>query len=282
MTNRNGCMELHRPWTEYTFVAFDTETSGAYPIGSEIIEFGAVKWKGGKEISTYQTLLKPKDLLSEFNMSIHGISNEMVAHAPKMPEKVREIYSFLDQAVLLAHHAPFDLGFVAVAFEENKLPLPSGPILCSSLLSRKLIHGCANHKLQTLVKFLNLEGGAAHRALDDARSCLGVGLECFKRLGDQAQLSDLLKSQEKSLKWGDYSLLNGGNQVVNTLIDAILKKKNLDILYQKGTTGGESRTVTPLGIVRNPDGDYLQAICLRDQVSKRYYLSKLKEAVLLF
>ncbi|RYZ79391.1 MAG: exonuclease, partial [Proteobacteria bacterium] len=57
-------MELHRPWTECTFIAFDTETSGAYPIGSEIIEFGAVKWKDGQEVGTFQTLLKPRELLN--------------------------------------------------------------------------------------------------------------------------------------------------------------------------------------------------------------------------
>lgn len=282
MTNRNDHMELHRPWTEYTFVAFDTETSGAYPIGSEIIEFGAVKWKNGTEIATIQTLLKPKELLSEFNMSIHGISNEMVATAPKMPEKIREIYDFLSHAVLIAHHAPFDLGFLAVAIEENKLVLPAGPILCSSLLSRKIIHGCENHKLQTLVRYLNLDGGTAHRALDDARSCLKVGLECFKRLGDAVTLSELLKCQDKSLRWSDYSLLNGKNAIINALIDAIQKKKNVDLLYEKTATKAESRSVSPLGIVRNPDGDYLQAICLRDKIAKRYYLSKIREAIPLF
>src|SRR5690606_14057240 len=131
MTNRNGHMELHRPWTDSTFIAFDTETSGAFPIGSEIIEFGAVKWKNGQEIAHYQTLLKPRETLTEFNMSIHGISNEMVATAPLMKEKIREIYDFFGDAVPIAHHAPFDLGFVSVEFEAHGLPLPPGPVLCS-------------------------------------------------------------------------------------------------------------------------------------------------------
>lgn len=275
-------MELNRPWTEYTYVAFDTETSGAYPIGSDIIEFGAVKWSGGREVGIYQTLLKPRELLTEFNMSIHGISNEMVSTAPKMAEKIREIFDFMSGAVPMAHHAPFDMGFVAVELEAHALPMLAGPVLCTSLLSRKWIHGTENHKLQTLVKFLNLEGGAAHRALDDARACLQVGLECFKRMGEGATLAQALKSQGKNLQWSDYSLLHWNQAIVKVLIEATYQKKDLEIVYQKSTTSSEPRKVRPLGIVRNPDGDYLQAFCLRDNISKRYYLSKIKDAALIY
>jgi DNA polymerase-3 subunit epsilon len=275
-------MELHRPWTDYTFVAFDTETSGAFPIGSEIIEFGAVKWQNGQEIASYQTLLKPRELLSEFNMSIHGISNEMVSGAPKMSEKIQEIYDFFGDAIPIAHHAPFDLGFVSVDFESNNLPLPLGPVLCSSLLSRKLIHGSENHKLQTLVKFLKIDGGSAHRALDDARSCLYVALECFKKLGHQATLTEILKAQEKNLLWQNYTLVKWDHPVVKVLIEGALKKQKVQILFEKGANKYEAREVIPQGIVRNPDGDFMQATCLRDNVSKRFYLAKIKEAVLLF
>lgn len=276
-------METHRPWTEYTYVAFDTETSGAYPIGSDVIEFGAVKWRGGQEVGSYQTLLKPRALLSEFNMSIHGITNEMVAEAPKMSEKIREIHEFMSEGIPVAHHAPFDMGFMAVEFETHKLPLLVNPVLCTSLLSRKWIHGCANHKLQTLVKFLNLEGGAAHRALDDARSCLKVGLECFQRMGEKATLAEAIKSQGKSLQWSDYSLLRWNNPIVQTLIEAVYQSKNVDLVYQKSSTASaDPRQVKPLGIVRNPDGDYLQAFCLRDNVSKRYLLTKIKDAALVY
>lgn len=283
MTNRNDCMETHRPWTEYTYVAFDTETSGAYPVGADVIEFGAVKWRGGQEVGTYQTLLKPRELLSDFNMSIHGISNEMVADAPKMAEKIREIRDFLTGAVCMAHHAPFDLGFMALEFEIHKLPLPTEPVLCTSLLSRKWIHGSENHKLQTLVKFLNLEGGAAHRALDDARACLQVGMECFRRMGESFTLDQVLKSQGKNLQWSDYSLVRWNNPLVNVLMEAVYQKKDVEIVYEKSASAkAEPRRLTPLGIVRNPDGDYLQAFCLRDHASKRFQLNKIKDAALIY
>jgi DNA polymerase-3 subunit epsilon len=280
MTNGNEYMELHRPWTEYTFVAFDTETSGAYPIGCEIIEFGAVKWKAGEEVATFQTLLKPRERLTDFNVSIHGITNDMVADAPLMKDKIHEIHAFLGDAVPLAHHAPFDLGFVAMDFEKHALPFPEAPVLCSSLLARKWIHGTENHKLQTLVKHLKIDGGSAHRALDDARSCLKVMLECFRLMGPEKTLNQVIKSQGKHLAWQDFSLLSISSPVVKTLIEATEQKKDVDIVYQKSAGAGESRIVAPLGIVRNPDGDYLQAICRRENVSKRYYLSKIQAAAI--
>ena len=109
----NPFPDISRPWTDYEFVAFDTETSGAYPLGSEVVEFGAVKWKGGQEIASYQTLLKPSEPMSDFIIGIHGITNQMVESAPLMSEKVSEIRQFLEGAVLMAHHAPFVHAFAA-------------------------------------------------------------------------------------------------------------------------------------------------------------------------
>jgi DNA polymerase-3 subunit epsilon len=119
-------------WKDQTFVAFDTETSGAYPLGADVVEFGAVKWQNGEVIGEYQTLLKPREKMSDFIIGIHGITNEMVADAPTMDQKVSEILEFLGSSVLMAHHAPFDLGFMAIEFEINSrfLPVPYCAQVC--------------------------------------------------------------------------------------------------------------------------------------------------------
>jgi len=274
-------MNLDLPLSEYTFIAFDTETSGAYPVGNDIVEFGAVKYFKGQELGRLQFLLKPREKMSDFIIGIHGITNDMVADAPKMAEKILEIRDFFRGCIVMAHHCPFDLGFLALEYEKAGLPLPEEPALCTSLLSRKLIHGVENHKLQTLVKHLGIDGGQAHRAYDDAHACLQVGLECFKKLGESATLAQAIKSQGKQLWWRDYSLLKN-DPILRTLIDAINTKRDLDMTYEGGSSKGETRRVTPLGIVRNPDGDFLQAYCHRDKINKRYYLSRIKDATTVF
>ena len=275
-------LDLTRPWTDYEYVAFDTETSGAYPLGSEVVEFGAVKWKGGKEIASYQTLLKPSKPMTDFIIGIHGITNEMVATAPFMSEKVHEIRDFFQGAILMAHHAPFDLGFMAVDFEKNKIPFPSEPAICTSLLARKVIHETPNHKLQTLIGVLKLDGGTAHRALDDARACLHVGLECMNRLGPLTTLSNVLQVVGKDLKWDNYSAFHSGNETINKVIECLQAGRSLDIVYEGGSKKNETRRITPQGLVRNPDGDYVMAMCHRDAAPKRFYIQKIKDAVIVY
>lgn len=270
-------MDLNRNWTDYEYVAFDTETSGAYPLGSDIVEFGAVRWKNGKVIDEYQTLIKPTHLIPEAIIKIHGITNEMVADAPSMQDKIQEIRNFFQGAVLMAHHAPFDMGFIMAAFEKYKILPPEEPVICTSLLARKKITGSENHKLQTLIKFLNLHQGEAHRAKDDAEACLHVGIHCMNLMGPHAKLSDVLKVVWKDLRWTNYSLMQSNSDFVKLITEALQSKKDIDMIYLGGSLGNKTRRVTPIGIVRNPDGDFLFAKCHVDGSEKRFYLNKVKD-----
>lgn len=260
----------------YPIVAFDTETSGAYPIESEIIELGAVKWYQGKIIGKFQTLLKPSKALMPDNIRIHGITNEMLTEAPLMAGEIIKFAEFIDKSVLLAHHAPFDLGFLAVALEKKNLRLPDTLNLCSSLLSRALLV-TTNHKLQTLVKELQLVGGEAHRAYDDAFACLQVLFKCLEKLNDDLSLERILQLQKKDLNWKNYLIFSSDDRKVISLANAILAQKTINIIYEGGQTKNKTRPVKPFGIVRNPDGDYIQAECRLDFKRKRFYLQKIKE-----
>jgi DNA polymerase-3 subunit epsilon len=270
-----------RPWAEFSFVAFDLETSGAYPLGSDIIEFGAVKWQAGRETDTYQTLLKPREPLTAFNMSIHGITNEQVKDAPVMRDKISEIRQFMEGSILMAHHAPFDMGFMAVEFERYNVSFPKDPVICTSLLARKMVPESPNHKLQTLIKVLDLVGGQAHRGLDDARACLQLGLICMGRLGSQAILKDVYDKVEKDLSWSNFLVLQSGNSKIEMTVRALENHKDLDLIYEGGSIKG-TRRISPVGIVRNPDGDYIQATCHIDRASKRFYVDKIKDIQMVF
>jgi len=265
---------LDKPIREIDILAFDTETTGAYPVHDEIVEFGSVLFSEGVVKSTYQSLFKPKEKMSDFIIKIHGITNEDVQNCDSINSQATTIYEQFQNAVSLAHHAPFDIGFVSFLFEKNKLQLPRNPILCSSLLSRALIPNTTNHKLQTLVDELKLEGGTAHRAADDAKACLQVFLKCLEKLPTTATLKDVLKIQAKSLEWKYYSLLTSQRVMLIDLVKSIEEKKDLEIIY-----GGSNSTrkLTPLGIVRSPDGDFLPAICHNSGEKKRFYLQKFKD-----
>lgn len=261
---------------EYPIIAFDTETSGAFPLESEVIELGAVKWYQGKIVDRFQTLLKPSRELRPDNILIHGITNEMVENAPFMETEITKFRDFVDNSVLLAHHAPFDLGFMALAIEKNILKLPNNLNLCSSLISRALL-STTNHKLQTLIKELDLVGGEAHRAYDDAYACLQVLFKSIEKLNGDSTLQRILEIQKKDLNWKNYLIYSSQNNKIIALAKAIENSRTISIVYEGGQTKNQTRPIKPMGIVRNPDGDYIQAECGLDLKRKRFYLEKIKE-----
>jgi len=197
---------LQSLWFETTWIAIDLETTGKYPLDAEICEMAAVKWRGGQVLETFQSLIKPTMRMSDEVIAIHKITNEMVEGAPTLAEKLGEFHRFIGDGFVLAHHAPFDMGFLAWEFEKACLVLPSAPAFCTSLLSRHLNANVSNHRLATLAEHFGIDAGAAHRALDDAKTCLGVGLKYFEKLGREAKVSDILGIQTTHLPWSRFSI----------------------------------------------------------------------------
>ncbi|MBX3016722.1 MAG: 3'-5' exoribonuclease [Bdellovibrionaceae bacterium] len=275
-------MSLATPWKDVTFVAFDTETSGAFPVGFEIVEMGAVKWKNGQILDRFQALIKPSVPMGEEVIKIHGITNEMVADAPPLSEVLPKFMEFLGDAVIIAHHAPFDLGFLVYDLERAGLKVPTTPALCSSLLARRMITESENHRLQTLVKVLNLGENTAHRALDDAESCQRLSEIIFARVGADATLAEITNKMAKRVVWSDYTLLNSGQENLKTLVEAVRSKKDVDFVYGGGSNKGLTRRMTPIGVVRNPDGDFVQAICHIDRASKRFYVGRMTDLQIVY
>ena len=175
---------------------------------------------------------------------------------------------------MLAHHAPFDLGFLTLDIEKQNLIFPNNIHFCSSLLSRALLT-TTNHKLQTLVKELNLTGGDAHRAYDDAYACLQVFLKCIEKLEANTTIEKLLQIQKKPIQWNNYKVWTTENNKLLALAEAALQGKTLMIIYEGGQTKSKPRPIRPFGIVRNPDGDYIHAECGLDLQRKRFYIDKI-------
>jgi DNA polymerase-3 subunit epsilon len=257
-------------------IAFDTETTGAYPINWEVCEIAAVKWVGGKITDSFASLIKPDGPMNPIAQSIHKITMDELVTAPKAREVYAKFLDFIEGGVLLAHHAPFDLGFVAAGLEKNGLDLPKNRVVCTSLMSRKVIKGTLNHRLQTLVQSLGLKTGNAHRALEDAENALGVGLHCFSQMPSPT-FESVSKVVGMRLNWSDYSI----NEVekkpaLSGLVKACRNRDSVEFVYKKGSSPGRARVLQTDGIVRNPMGDYFVGIELGQP--KRFYLNSIESS----
>jgi DNA polymerase-3 subunit epsilon len=246
----------------------------------------AVKWRGGQIIEEYQTLIKPTHRMSNEVIAIHHITNEMVENSPNLAAKLSEFHKFIGDGVVIAHHAPFDLGFLTWEFEKACLALPNLPAICTSLVSRNLNANVSNHRLATLAEHFKIDAGAAHRALDDAKTCLHVALKYFEKMGPDAKVSDILTVQTTPLPWSRFSIETLMERShLRTLVRALRDRREVMITYEAGSRPGQSRKVFPLGLVRNPEADFLVATEGNkegdDVKPKRYFLEKVSAVSLL-
>lgn len=270
------------PWPNYTYVAFDTETTGKYPLVAEIVELAAVKWSRGAIVDTFQALVKPSELMNEAVIRIHHITNEMVQAAPPLSEVLPRFHGFLEDSVCIAHNAAFDLGFLALEFEKFNLPLPISAVLDSCQLGQRAFPNMINHRLATLASLLNINVGSAHRALDDSRTCLQVAFQSMKVIGSKSTLDFIFQAQGGPLLWPRYSMnALKASPTHGVLVEACSSQLAIEVVYTGGVQPGVPRRMTAQGLVRNHQGDYLIGLCHRENHQKRFYLSRILSARIL-
>ncbi|MGY1712711.1 DEDD exonuclease domain-containing protein [Geodermatophilus sp. SYSU D00758] len=177
--------ELGTPLAEVTFVVVDLETTGGSPTDSAITEIGAVKVRGGRVLGEFQTLVDPGCEIPPYISVLTGITSTMVAAAPRIAAVLPAFLEFARGAVLVAHNAPFDLGFLKAACAASAVPWPAAASVDTAVLARRLLSRdeVPNCKLATLAPFFSATTSPTHRALDDARATVDVLHGLFERLG---------------------------------------------------------------------------------------------------
>ncbi len=193
-----------------SFVAFDVETTGLDPRNNEIIEIAGIKFtlelSAGKiiskKIAEFGKLIKPTMFIPEDSIRIHNITNQMVENAPPAKDVISEFMRFCGlSTVLVAHNAPFDAEFVALALKKGGLRIPENPIIDSLKITKKILVEAPSQKLGDLAKKLssqiniNVKSDQLHRALYDCEVLKEVFCACLKK---RFQAKDL--GMDKALK----------------------------------------------------------------------------------
>lgn len=178
--------ELGRALRDLTFCVVDLETTGAaVSQGSMITEIGAVKVRGGEVLGEFQTLVNPHSEIPPFIAVLTGITNSMVASAPPIDSALPAFLEFARGCVLVAHNAPFDVGFLKHNAEVLGHPWPKFEILDTARLARRVVtrDDAPNCKLSSLAVTFGSTTTPNHRALSDARATVDVLHGLFERLG---------------------------------------------------------------------------------------------------
>jgi DNA polymerase-3 subunit epsilon len=178
--------ELGRPLRDLTFCVVDLETTGGSAAGGSMItEIGAVKVRGGEVLGEFQTLVNPHTAIPAFIAVLTGITDSMVATAPPIESALPAFLEFAAGCVLVAHNAPFDIGFLKHFAAEQGRAWPAFEVLDTAKLARRVItrDDAPNCKLSSLAQLFGATTTPNHRALSDARATVDVLHGLMERLG---------------------------------------------------------------------------------------------------
>ncbi|QHW30029.1 PolC-type DNA polymerase III [Paenibacillus rhizovicinus] len=156
------------------YVVFDIETTGLSVVNNKIIELAGVKMLEGKEIDRFSTFINPHENIPYNIQQLTNITNEMVVDAPELGPQIKAFVEFIGDAVLVAHNARFDMGFIQAACKLHGLPEVKNPVLDTLELARFLHPTMKNHRLGTLADKFKVSLENAHRAIDDSIALGGV------------------------------------------------------------------------------------------------------------
>jgi DNA polymerase III subunit epsilon len=170
---------------EVPFVALDLETTGSRAGASKITEIGAVRIEGFREVAVFHTLVNPQRPIPPMITRITGITQEMVAGAPRIEQVVPELLEFLQGAVIVAHNAAFDVGFLNYELQRLKGRRLGDGAIDTLPLARLLAPGLPNYRLRTVADALGAPVTACHRALADAQAAGHVFVTLAGRLQER-------------------------------------------------------------------------------------------------
>lgn len=179
------------------FIVFDTETTGLNAYNDRLTEIGAVRVKNGEILESFNTFVNPGRHIPEKITELTGINDEMVADAPDEGEALRMFFDFCgDSKVLVAHNAPFDMGFLDAGARRSELEC--GYTAVDTVpIARNLLPGLKNHKLDTVAKALECSEFNHHRACDDAAVLAEIFVKLCRRMEEEREIHSTMEINTK-------------------------------------------------------------------------------------
>jgi len=272
---------MSSPLSDQTFVALDFETTGKYPLTSEICEVALIKFKGDQVLDRFESYVRPLKGMTKESEKVHGLSLESLKDAPDIKGVLTDMLEFIGDSPLVGHNITFDLGFLAYEFErliKTDFSSLKRSHLCTSYLSLSLWPKLRSHRLIHLAQHIELKLKPNHRAMQDAEVCMLVFLELIKNFNS---LEELLEAQKVDLNYKYFSIseLAKSKKFILDLATSCEDLKEVEIKYSKGSKKNQWRTLNPKGLVlKENELGFFVATDPGDQQTKRFMLSKIVEA----
>ncbi len=264
-------------------VVLDTETTGLFPgLGHRVVEIGAVRFENWQAVAEFDQLIYPERPMEAKASLVSGISDADLLGKPTFAEVLRELSALLDGALIVAHNASFDAGFLGMEvfiarqaeLDGSRQPVLPNPWLCTLLLARRHFYFGRNN-LGHIAQKLGVRRGRAHRALNDVY----MTAEILKRMVRELEkrkietVGDLLYAQGEPI----YTPPPPNLFLPEPVMVALGNGRQLRILYL-GEDGETERTITPLYPSDHRGVGYLVADCYLRHDRRTFRLDRIFSA----
>jgi DNA polymerase III subunit epsilon len=168
------------------FSVVDIETTGAVCGRDGITEIAVVNVARGRILHQWQSLINPLQPIPTFITQLTGITDDMVAQAPRIGDVLPTMLDLFGDCVLVGHNVRFDAHFIEAEMMRHGHPPLANLKLDTLVLARRTIAEVPNYKLGTLTRELGIDVERHHRALADAVATAEVLVHCIKKFEDCA------------------------------------------------------------------------------------------------
>lgn len=177
------------------YAIVDIETTGGYAAANGITEISIHVFDGAAVTEKFETLINPGQPIPYYIQSMTGITDKMVATAPRFEEVAEKIFHLLQDNIFIAHNVNFDYSFVKSHLKTAGFELNTKK-LCTVRLSRKIIPGLASYSLGKLCQSLGITIHDRHRAGGDTAATVQV----FQLLLQKDKEQHIQKSLQRNSK----------------------------------------------------------------------------------
>ncbi len=187
------------------FAVVDLETTGTRPSRDKITEIAIILHEDGRVTQRWSSLINPECQINTPVQELTGITNELVAEAPKFYEVAKQVVELTEHYVFVAHNVRFDYTFLREEFARLGFTYTRKQ-LCTLQLARKSYPGQPSYSLGKLCRALKIEHSRHHRAMADAEATAILLERCLARQAGDAASTVLKTAMRESLLPGGLSL----------------------------------------------------------------------------
>jgi DNA polymerase-3 subunit epsilon len=246
--------------------------------GHRICEVGCLRVRNGEELDRFESLVDPRRPISPGAFRVNRITAEMLRGAPTFEQIAGPLLQVIGGAVLVAHNAPFDLGFLAAELESARLPMPGNPVVDTLALVRRA-YSLPRNSLSAIVAALGVTVSPTHRALSDVQATWGVleriivDLEYRRGI---TTLEQLIEFQGGPIPYPHARTLS----LPPTITEALENGGRVQMRYIDAKGQETNRLVRPIRVSARGGVLYLIAHCYRREERRTFRLDRVVEMAL--